>query len=194
MDSFVTHGTHAPGGCWFFVPLSPLHASMRFSRAEGELKPPPFDVRTTELDPGRLEALLDSGDAPHTTNTPHTTTPQGHRATQHHSTTTPQHHDTATPQGRRAAARRSNTTTPQRHHATTLRRIGAHGLPGAQASLGRAHDARPRLRDAARHAQRIRAVGRARIVGRALRGRRPRRLREHRPVLPPVLDPRGAAA
>ena len=80
MDSFVTHGNRAPGGCWHYDPLSPLEAAMRFSRAEGERKPPPFDVRTTELDPGRLEALLDSGDAPHTTNThaPHTTNTYQH--------------------------------------------------------------------------------------------------------------------
>ena len=61
MDSLVTHGNRAPGGCWFHDPLSPLQAAMRFSRASGERKPPPFDARTTELDPGTLGRLLDSG-------------------------------------------------------------------------------------------------------------------------------------
>ena len=120
MDACVTHGNRAPGGCWHYDPLSPLEAAMRFSRAEGERKPAPFNLRTTELDSDKLEALLDSGDAPHTRHTPprhhNTTRPQGRTAPQHHDTTAPRHHDTTTPRHHKATARRSTT---QQHHNTT---------------------------------------------------------------------------
>ena len=121
MDACVTHGNRAPGGCWHYDPLSPLEAAMRFSRAEGERKPAPFDLRTTEVDAGKLEALLDSGDAPHTRHTPprhtrhtrathhqHTPTHKRQKATRPRTNMTPQH-DAATPQ-------HHNTTTPPCNH------------------------------------------------------------------------------